>query len=144
MLRLLPLMPKERLTTVTSATITPSASSITGGQALTKTDDTNVTLNFRWYTLNCVIGGCFLNTWLDGNSCALSVGAGNRWPADCRPDSSSPLYKSITGDVAITAGGVTSVNSLHSGALQTQLHLSVFLPSTVLPRPRCGATQLRR
>lgn len=35
---------KGRLTTVTSATITPAASSITGGAALTKADDTNVTL----------------------------------------------------------------------------------------------------
>ena len=35
---------KGRLTAVSSATITPAASSITGGQALTKTDDTNVTL----------------------------------------------------------------------------------------------------
>lgn len=35
---------KGRLTAVSSATITPAASSITGGAALTKTDDTNVTL----------------------------------------------------------------------------------------------------
>lgn len=35
---------KGRLTTVSSATITPAASSITNGAALTKTDDTNVTL----------------------------------------------------------------------------------------------------
>lgn len=35
---------KGRLTAVSSATITPAASSITGGAALTKADDTNVTL----------------------------------------------------------------------------------------------------
>lgn len=35
---------KGRLTAVSSATITPAASSVTGGAALTKTDDTNVTL----------------------------------------------------------------------------------------------------
>lgn len=35
---------KGRLTVVSSATITPAASSITGGQALTEVDDTNVTL----------------------------------------------------------------------------------------------------
>lgn len=35
---------KGRLTAVSSATITPAASSITGGAALTRVDDTNVTL----------------------------------------------------------------------------------------------------
>lgn len=93
---------KGRLTTVTSATITPAASSITGAGDLTKVDDTNVTLT---------LGGTPVGSLLKAVSLTLG------WTgtlANARLTNSSLTVGSTTislGGTSTTLAGLTSVTS---------------------------------
>lgn len=65
-----------QLTTVSSATITPAASSITGGAALTKTDDTNVTLTLGGSPTSALLAATSVTVGWTGTLAASRGGTG--------------------------------------------------------------------
>lgn len=98
---------KGRLTAVSSATITPAASSITGGAALTKTDDTNVTLTLGGTPSTALLVASSLTLGWTGTLAVSRGGTGGG-------SASITLFNNITGFSATGTTGTTSTNLVFS------------------------------
>lgn len=91
---------KGRLTAVTSATIAPAASSITAGAALTKTDDTNVTLTLGGTPASALLKASSLTLGWTGTLSAARGGFG----ADVSASSGVPLFATGVATFTGTTG----------------------------------------
>lgn len=98
-----------QLTVVSSATITPAASSITGGAALTKTDDTNVTLALGGTPTTALLQATSITVGWSGQ---LSVARGG---TNCSA-ASITCFNNITGFTSSGATGTTSSNLVFSAS----------------------------
>lgn len=98
-----------QLTAVSSATITPAASSITGGAALTKTDDTNVTLALGGTPTTALLQATSITVGWSGQ---LSVARGG---TNCSA-ASITCFNNITGLGASGTTGTTSSNLVFSAS----------------------------
>lgn len=68
---------KGRLTAVTSTTITPAASNITGGAALTKVDDTNITLTLGGTPASALLAASSITAGWAGTLAVARGGTGS-------------------------------------------------------------------
>lgn len=98
---------KGRLTVVSSATITPAASSITGGAALTKADDTNVTLTLGGTPSTALLAAASITAGWTGTLAVSRGGTGGG-------AASITLFNNITGFSAAGTTGTTSTNLVFS------------------------------
>lgn len=109
---------KGRLTTVTSATITPAASSITGGQTLSKTDDTNVTLTLGGSPLTALLAATSLTLGWTGQLSGARGGTGVNNSGKTITLAGS-LTLSGAFDLTLTQTGTTNVTLPTTGTLAT-------------------------
>lgn len=116
---------KGLVTAVTNVTITPAASSITGGQALTKTDDTNVTITLGGTPTTALLAGVSLtlgwtgtlanarltNSSLAIGSTSISLGATSTTLAGLTSVTSTSFVGALTGnaDTVTTNANLTGV-----------------------------------
>ena len=122
---------KGLITAASNVTITPAASSITGGAALTKTDDTNVTLTLGGTPSTSLLAATSLTLGWAGTLAATRGGTGNGSYAVgdiLQANTTTTLAKLAavaTGNVLIS-GGVGTVSSWGKVGLAT--HVSGNLP----------------
>lgn len=97
---------KGRLTAVSSATITPAASSITGGQALTKTDDTNVTLTLGGAPSTALLAAASATLGWTGTLSTARGGTGNG-------TGTATINANLTGPITSVGNATTVANSIN-------------------------------
>jgi hypothetical protein len=102
---------KGRATAATQITITPAATSITGGAALTKVDDTNVTLTLGGSSTNALLKATSITVGWSGQL-ALARGGLN---ANLTASNGGIFYSTSTAG-AILAGTATARQMLQSGS----------------------------
>lgn len=139
---------KGRLTTVTSATITPTASSITGGAALTKVDDTNVTLTLGGSPTTALLAATSITAGWTGtlanarlatmatNTVKGNATSGTASPTDlavgtCSTAASALIWTTNTGfgcNTSITANSATSATNATNGATVATTTNASFFP----------------
>lgn len=114
-----------RLTAVTSATIAPAAGSITGGAALTKTDDTNVTLTLGGTPASALLAATSLTLGWTGTLAAARGGTANGFFAVAGPATTTKTFtfpnasaNVLTDNAAVTvAQGGTGLATLTAHAV---------------------------
>jgi hypothetical protein len=140
---------KGRLTAVSSATITPAASSITGSGALTKTDDTNVTLTLGGTPTSALLAATSITVGWTGtlansrlatmatNTVKGNATSGTASPTDlavgtCSTASSALTWTTNTGfgcntsitAATVAASGITGQVALANGGTAANLTAS--------------------
>lgn len=110
---------KGLVTGVTNVTITPAASSITGAAALTKVDDTNVTLTLGGSPTTSLLAATSLTLGWTGTLSTTRGGTGlstlGTANQQLRVNAGGTALEYFT---PVTSGGITSLNGL-TGAVQT-------------------------
>lgn len=110
---------KGLVTGVTNVTITPAANSITGGAALTKVDDTNVTLTLGGSPTTSLLAATSLTLGWTGTLSTTRGGTGlstlGTANQQLRVNAGGTALEYFT---PVTSGGITSLNGL-TGAVQT-------------------------
>lgn len=141
---------KGRLTTVSSATITPAASSITGGAALSKVDDTNVTLTLGGSPTTALLTATSITAGWTGtlanarlatmatNTVKGNATSGTASPTDlavgtCSTAASALIWTTNTGfgcNTSITANtattATTATNATNGATVATSTNASFF------------------
>lgn len=126
------------------------ASDITSGAALTKTDDTNVTLTLGGTPTSALLVATSLTLGWTGTLALSRLAQGTDGQLIVGQTSSSPLYKSITGDWTINAAGAsllatvnTNVGTFGSATQATQLTVNgkglITAASNVTVTPAVGS-----
>lgn len=103
---------KGRLTAVSSATITPAASSVTGGQTLSKTDDTNVTLTLGGSPTTALLAASSLTLGWTGTLSTARGGTGNG-------TGTATINANLTGPITSVGNATTVTNSINLPANPT-------------------------
>lgn len=116
---------KGRLTTVSSATITPAASSVTNGAALSKVDDTNVTLTLGGMPTTALLATTSITAGWTGT---LSLARGGT--AANLTASNGGIFYSTASAGAILSGTATARQMLQSGANTTPAWSTTTWPAT--------------
>lgn len=100
-----------RLTAAANVTITPAASSITGGAALTKTDDTNVTLTLGGAPTTALLAATSITVGWTGTLALSRLAQGTDGQLIVGQTAASPLYKTLSGDATLSAAGALTLAS---------------------------------
>lgn len=114
---------KGLITAVTAITVTPAASSITGGATLSKADDTNVTMTLGGSPTTALLAAASMTLGWTGTLSVLRGGTGGS-------TASITLFNNITGYSASGATGTTSTNLVFS--------TSPTLTTPILGQPQSG------
>lgn len=116
-----------RLTAASNTTITPAASSITGGAALTKSDDTNVTLTLGGTPSTSLLAATSITAGWSGTLSVARGGFGNGTGTITTPAqpniTSVGTLNSLTVSGSITTGSITSTGIGNFGTLTTTLSI---------------------
>lgn len=116
---------KGRLTSVTSATVTPAASSITGTGDLTKVDDTNVTLTLGGTPTGSLLKATSITVGWTGTLALSRLAQGTDGQLIVGQTSAAPAYKTVSGDGTLSAAGALSVTKTSGVAFGTAATLNV-------------------
>lgn len=116
---------KGLITAVSNINITPAASSITGGAALTKVDDTNVTLTLGGSHANALLGATSLTLGWSGTLADSRITSADNWnlayqSSNIRVVTSNPTI-SATTDGTIVLTSTTTLAALPSSVNKVKL-----------------------
>jgi hypothetical protein len=116
---------KGLITAAANVTITPAASSITGGAALTKTDDTNVTLTLGGTPTTALLAAASITVGWTGQ-----LGLTRGGTAASLTASNGGIVYSTGSALSILAGTATAGQILRSGASTTPSWSTATYPAT--------------
>lgn len=121
---------KGRATAASNVTITPAASSVTGGAALTKTDDTNVTLTLGGAPSAALLAAASITVGWTGILSAARGGTANGFTAFTGPSASTKTFTLPNASDTIACLGLQQVFSLANAFATLQVTGSSSPPVT--------------